>query len=316
MSRAAGPPTVVCLLGPTASGKTGLAVELVDQLPLEIVSVDSAMIYRGMDVGTAKPGPDVLRRAPHHLIDIRDPWQSYSAGQFARDARLVIDEIVGRGRTPLLVGGTFLYFRALEHGLAPMPERDAELRAQLDRRAAAEGWPALHAELGRVDPVAAARIDPQDRQRIQRALEVHALSGEPISQLHKKSEQPRDFQFVSIVIEPRDRSALHRRIETRLEGMMRAGFLEEVERLRSMSELTRSSSAMRAVGYRQLWEHLDGQTSLAEAGRRAMVATRRYAKRQLTWLRSVGADFRLDFERPDKAKIMRELLKKRGIGSC
>lgn len=306
-------PQAVCILGPTASGKTSAAVELAQHLPVEIISVDSAMIYRCMDIGTAKPTADVLARAPHHLINIRDPWESYSAGQFCRDARTLIDAIIARGNTPLLVGGTFLYFRALQHGLAPMPKGDPALRYELDRRAESEGWSALHADLREVDPDAAARIDPHDRQRIQRALEVYALSGEPISVLQKKVERAVDLKFFSILLEPANRALLHRKIEERFAMMMRAGFLQEVEALRSMPQMSSSSSSMRAVGYRQLWEYLAGKISRAEAERRAVVATRRYAKRQLTWLRSVDVGLRLDSERADVSGPMLEMLAEQGL---
>lgn len=307
------PPRAVCLLGPTASGKTAIAVELAQRLPVEIISVDSAMIYRGMDIGTAKPGPDILRRAPHHLIDIRDPWEAYSAGEFCRNASEVMMNVVARGRTPLLVGGTFLYFQALQKGLAPMPGRDVEVRAALDRRAEESGWPALHAELAVVDPEAAARIDPRDRQRIQRALEVHTLSGVPISTLQKQGGEVPDFEFLTVALQPGDRARLHEKIEQRFLRMLRAGFLEEVAALRSLSQVSASSPGMRAVGYRQLWEHLAGECSLEEATRRAIVATRRYAKRQRTWMRSADIGLRVDGDAPDVLGQVLEMLSRQGL---
>jgi len=279
-------PVVVCLVGPTAAGKTDLAVQLVQRFPFEIVSVDSAMVYRHMDIGTGKPGPVVLATAPHRLIDIRDPWETFSAGQFCDEARDSIAEICRAGRIPLLVGGTLLYFRALQNGLAPLPEADPELRRQLDARGTAEGWQALHAELTRVDPAAAVRISPTDRQRIQRALEVFMLTGEPISELQRTATAASATHFLRITLVPADRSKLYERIEARFERMMEAGFLQEVERLRNMPELRSDATAMRAVGYRQLWECLDGVISLAEAKQRAITATRRLAKRQLSWIRS------------------------------
>lgn len=292
-------PVVVCLVGPTAAGKTDLAVHLVQQFPFEIISVDSAMVYRHMNIGTGKPGSAVLAGAPHRLIDIRDPWESYSAGQFCTDARDSIDEICRTGRVPLLVGGTLLYFRALQHGLAPLPEADPVLRRQLDARGSAEGWPALHAQLARIDPAAAGRIGTTDRQRIQRALEVFMLTGEPISELQRTGTAEPATDFFRIALVPADRAELYRRIETRFEHMMEAGFLHEVERLRRMPELRADATAMRAVGYRQLWEHLDGDISLAEAKNRAITATRRLAKRQLSWMRSERDQRRFDCLAPN-----------------
>jgi tRNA dimethylallyltransferase len=273
-------------MGPTAAGKTDVAIDLVARFPLEIVSVDSAMVYRHMDIGTGKPDSDVLAVAPHRLIDIRDPWESYSAGQFCQDARQAIAEIQDAGRLPLLVGGTLLYFRALQEGLAPLPEADPELRREIDARGAEEGWPVLHAELARIDPAAADRIGASDRQRIQRALEVYTLTGEPITELQAATTSGHELNFLRLVLVPSNRAELYARIETRFERMMAAGFLQEVEVLRRMPALRPDSTAMRAVGYRQLWEHLDGVTGLEDAKQRAIIATRRLAKRQLSWLRS------------------------------
>ncbi len=289
-----GKPAVVCLLGPTAAGKTALALQLTRRFAFDIISVDSAMVYRRMDIGTAKPSAALLAEAPHRLIDIREPWQSYSAGEFCADARRCIKEIHCAGRVPLLVGGTFLYFRALQHGLAPLPAADPELRAQLDERAAREGWPAMHAELARRDPATAERLDINDGQRIQRALEVIMITGESLSALQRRTVPDSEFSFLRLLLLPSDRQRLYQRIEDRLGQMLDAGFLEEVAGLRSLPEMSAARPAMRAVGYRQLWQHLDGTLSREEAVRRALVATRRYAKRQLTWLRNDGADTAFD----------------------
>lgn len=289
----------VCLVGPTAAGKTDLAVHLVRRFPFEIISVDSAMVYRHMDIGTGKPGPEVLAAAPHRLIDVRDPWESYSAGQFCVDARNSIAEICRAGRVPLLVGGTLLYFRALQYGLAALPEADPALRHQLDARGSAEGWPVLHAELARVDPAAAARIGSSDRQRIQRALEVFMLSGEPISELQRTGTARHATDFLRLALIPANRAELYRRIEARFERMLEAGFMQEVERLRRMPAMPADATAMRAVGYRQLWECLDGEFSLAEAQRRAIIATRRLAKRQLSWMRSEPDELQFDCLAPN-----------------
>jgi tRNA dimethylallyltransferase len=292
-------PAVVALVGPTATGKTDLAVRLVERFPFEIISVDSAMVYRHMDVGTAKPGPDVLSVAPHRLIDIREPWERYSAGEFCADALRSISEIRESGRVPLLVGGTLLYVRALQYGLAELPAADMALRSALDARGETEGWPALHAELARVDPVAAGRIAAGDRQRIQRALEVFSLTGEPISELQRVDKpgvgsRQSEMAFLRIALVPGERAALHKRIEARFAQMMAGGFLAEVESLRGMPGMSAESPAMRAVGYRQLWAHLDGAADLATATRDAITATRRMAKRQLTWLRADADELAFD----------------------
>lgn len=278
---------VVCLMGPTAGGKTGLAGELVERLPLEIVSADSAMVYRGMDIGTAKPDAATLERAPHRLIDIREPEESYSAGEFRRDALAEIAAIHDAGRIPLVVGGTMLYFRALCEGLAPLPQANPGLRAELDARAAAAGWPALHAELAGVDRAAAARIDPNDAQRIQRALEVHAITGRPLSELQRSPPPagPR-LEFLRLALVPASGADARARIAQRFEDMLERGLLEEVRRLRERPGLTAASPSMRAVGYRQLWAHLDGELDFPTACKAAVTATRRLAKRQRTWLRA------------------------------
>lgn len=281
------------LMGPTGAGKTDAALALVERFPLEIVSVDSALVFRGMDIGTAKPPREVLAAAPHHLVDILDPSERYSAGRFVADAEAAIADIRARGRVPLLVGGTMLYFRALQSGLAPLPVADPALRRRIDARGAAEGWPALHAELARLDPEAAARILPNDRQRLQRALEVIALTGEPIS-----ARQRQDLRgsvatdALRLVLAPASRAALAERIERRFDRMMELGLLEETLRLHARGDLDESLPSIRCVGYRQLWAYLEGRCALPEAVERGIVATRQLAKRQLTWLRSeAGAEW-------------------------
>ena len=280
-------PLAICVMGPTASGKTDLALEFVRELPCDIISVDSAMIYRGMDIGTAKPGPEVLAVAPHRLIDILDPAESYSAARFRDDALAEMRKITGAGRVPLLTGGTMLYFDVLQHGISPLPGADPELRAELDARAAAQGWAALHAELAQRDPLAASRIKPTDRQRIQRALEVCYISGRTLTELQAAAAvEPQEYSYLKVALSPTERSTLHESIARRFHSMMERGFLDEVRRLHARGDLDTRMPSMRAVGYRQLWEYLQGGTSLEEAVRRGIVATRRYAKRQLTWLRA------------------------------
>jgi tRNA dimethylallyltransferase len=280
---------VVVLAGPTAVGKSEWALRLAEALPVEIVSVDSALVYRGMDVGTAKPSLETRARIPHHLIDILDPTQAYSAGRFAHEASQLIDTIRARGRIPLLVGGTMLYLRALLEGIAPLPHGSSELRRAIDARAHAVGWPKLHAELQRLDPQAAARIHPRDAQRIQRALEVHTVTGRPLSQLQRATPSGVSGPLLRRALVPADRGMLHERIAARLAQMMARGFLAEVEQLRARGDLTAEHPSMRAVGYRQLWAYLDGCYDLSEALARAGAATRQLAKRQLTWLRAGGA---------------------------
>lgn len=277
----------LCLTGPTACGKTELAVALAQELPVEVISMDSALVYRGMDIGTAKPSVRVRERVPHHLIDIADPSEAYSAGRFASDARAAAEAIAARGRIPLLVGGTLLYLRALRGGLADLPEADPELRRQIDAQAEALGWPALHARLADLDPDAAAKIAPTDRQRIQRALEVYEITGEVIS-VHQRRGPRADesLRVATLAIVAEDRSALAERIERRFEAMVDAGFVAEVEALMARGDLNPDVPAMRAVGYRQLWGYLSGDYDWAEARRRAVAATRQLAKRQMTWIRS------------------------------
>ncbi len=276
-------------MGPTASGKTGVAIELCRHFPLDVISVDSALVYRGMDIGTAKPDEATLRATPHRLIDIRDPEDSYSAGEFVRDAREAMAAIFESGRTPLLVGGTMMYFRSLTAGMAQLPPADAGIRAALDAEAADRGWPALHEELEGVDPAAAGRINPNDSQRIQRALEVYRLSGRALSAWQETTTAEGDIRFEKLALRVEPRSLLHERIATRLECMLDAGFLDELRRLMQRPGLHRDSPAMRSVGYRQFWAHLAGECSFEEARSRALAATRQLAKRQITWLRSENA---------------------------
>jgi tRNA dimethylallyltransferase len=280
-------PPLIALIGPTASGKTALAVDWVSSRRAELISVDSALVYRGMDIGTAKPDALTRERAPHRLIDLREPHQTYSAAEFRADALAALDEIRASNRLPVLVGGTSLYLRVLLHGLSEMPEADVSTRAQIEGKAAERGWPAMHAELARVDPVAARRIHPTDAQRIQRALEVWRLSGRPISdwqQCHRR--QPFPWRVLKLVVCPADRSVLHQRIAQRFDAMLDAGFLDEVRRLRADARLHPGLPAMRAVGYRQAWEYLDGEGDLESLRQRGIAATRQLAKRQLTWLRA------------------------------
>jgi tRNA dimethylallyltransferase len=280
-------PPAVFLMGPTASGKTSLAVELLAYFPFDIISVDSALVYRGMDIGTAKPDADLLMRAPHRLIDIRDPADAYSAAEFRADALAAMANITARGRIPLLVGGTFLYFRALESGLSDMPAADPMVRARLEIEAGEIGWEGLHARLALIDPEAARRIHATDPQRIQRALEVYAISGRTISELHQQ-KQPGTlpYRVLKLGLIPADRTALHGQIKRRFKNMLAAGLVDEVRTLFSRGDLTGELPAMRAVGYRQVWGYLAGQYGYDEMLEQAIVATRQYAKRQLTWLRS------------------------------
>jgi tRNA dimethylallyltransferase len=284
----AGP--AILLMGPTGAGKSAAAVALAARLPLEIVSVDSAMVYRGLDIGTAKPGPELRARAPHHLLDLCDPLHRYSAGEFLRDAAAVMTAIRARGRVPLLVGGTMLYFRALQSGLAALPPAAPELRAAIAARAAASGWPALHEELARIDPAAAGRIRPRDAQRIQRALEVHALTGRPLSELQREDLRgAARGEYLKLVLAPVDRAALNADLAARFDAMLAQGLVAEVEALHRRGDLDAQLPALRAVGYRQLWAHLAGESDLARARDQSIAATRQLARRQLTWLRAEPA---------------------------
>lgn len=283
------PPLVICLAGPTAAGKSASTLALAERWPLEIVNVDSATIYRGMDIGTAKPSPAEQAQVPQHLLDIRDPAQSYSAAEFRADALRLIDEIRARGRIPLLAGGTMMYYKALRDGLDDLPQADPALRAELEARAARDGWPALHAELARLDPVTSARLAPNDSQRIQRALEICQLSGQPMSALlgrQRAAAGDDDNRYLTISLEPSERAALHARIEQRFDAMLANGLLEEVRGLHARADLHPGLPSVRCVGYRQMWAHLDGEISLEEAREQGIAATRQLAKRQITWLRA------------------------------
>lgn len=284
-------PRCLALAGPTASGKTAAALAIAAELPVEIISVDSALVYRGMDVGTAKPSAAELAAVPHHLINIRDPLQAYSAAEFVADATELIHAIHARGRYPLLVGGTMLYFKALFDGIDDMPRADARVREQIEAEARAQGWPALHAELMRVDPPTAARLAPGDAQRIQRALEVYRVSGQPLSSFHTRGAQAQPSAMASattlVSLEPQDRAWLHERIARRFDAMLAEGLLDEVQRLRARGDLRPDLPSMRCVGYRQAWEVLDGVFPMSELRERGIYATRQLAKRQITWLRSM-----------------------------
>ncbi len=285
----------VLLMGPTASGKTDLAISLCKRFACDIISVDSALVYRGMNIGTAKPDAETLRRAPHQLIDIRDPEDSYSAGDFVRDARAAISRSAENGRIPLLVGGTMMYFRALTEGIANLPTADRRVRDQIDREAGDRGWPGMHAELQEIDPEVAARLSPNDSQRIQRALEVFRISGRPLGHWQREAVADNDdVDFIKIALQIEPREVLHARIEKRLDRMLDSGFEDEMRTLRERPNLDKDCSSMRSVGYRQFWTYLDGDYSRQEARNRTLFATRQLAKRQLTWLRSEKSLFCVD----------------------
>lgn len=282
-------------MGPTASGKTAIATALAARFAVEIVSVDSAQVFRGMDIGTAKPAPEVRRRVPHHLLDIIDPDQRYSAAQFVEDAAELMAEITARGRVPLLTGGTMLYFKALKEGLSNLPPADPNVRLVIDTMAQESGWPALHAELARIDPDTAARLQPGDAQRIQRALEVFYITGEPMSALIARGRsQPPPYALIEIALEPSERAQLHARIAERFEIMLELGLIGELRRLRERYDLSSSLPSMRAVGYRQAWHYLEGELGLAGLREKGVAATRQLAKRQLTWLRAMPGVTRFD----------------------
>lgn len=302
-------PAAVLLMGPTASGKTALAVELVRQLPCDIISVDSAMVYRGMDIGTAKPDRSILDRAPHRLIDIRDPAEPYSAAEFRDDALREMADISAAGRIPLLVGGTMLYFRALEQGLSALPTADAGVRARLEVQGRRQGWALLHRRLADVDPPAAARIHPNDPQRIQRALEVYELTGSTLTELCRRGrQQAAPYRFLKIILAPPERPRLYARIEQRLHTMLEQGFLDEVRALRARGDLHAELPSLRAVGYRQAWAYLEGELGTDEWVDRALIATRQYAKRQLTWLRREHNSYWLDPQADKAAAAVCDLL--------
>lgn len=303
-------PGAIFLMGPTASGKTALACALAERFKVGLISVDSALVYRGLDIGAAKPDASTLQRHPHRLIDIRDPEQAYSAAEFASDARVAMEEIGRAGRVPLLVGGTMLYFHALQRGLSDLPEADPAIRSRLAAEAAELGWAALHARLAAYDPLAASRIRPTDPQRIQRALEVIALSGRPLSAQQGRRYQRLPWRVLKLALVPADRAPLHRRIAQRLDAMFDGGFIDEVGGLRERPGLTADAPSMRAVGYRQVWEHLDGVTDAADMRDRALFATRQLAKRQITWLRSELDARWLDPEDGGHAKIAETALER------
>lgn len=302
---------VLFLLGPTAAGKTALACALADRFPLELVSVDSALVYRHMNIGTAKPDEAVLRAHPHALIDVVEPTEAYSAASFRRDALHEIDQIRAAGRVPLLVGGTMMYVKALLEGLSALPPADPRVRAQLEEQARSEGWPHLHARLAAVDPVTAARLAPNDSQRIQRALEVFALTGQPLSSLQRRAaDSIAPFPWRGIALLPSDRSVLHARIAERFDTMLAGGLVEEVRNLRARFDLEPDMPSMRCVGYRQVWQYLDGEISATELRDQGVAATRQLAKRQLTWLRSMPALEPLDCLDPNVEQRAAALLTK------
>lgn len=339
-------PPAIFLMGPTASGKTGVAVELAQQLPVELISVDSALVFRDMDIGTAKPDAATLTRAPHHLIDIIDPTDAYSAAAFRKDALRLMADITARGKIPLLVGGTMLYFKALREGLSPLPQADAEVRAKLDAEIAQHGIEHLHARLAEVDAETATRLHSTDTQRIQRAMEIYLVSGKPMSMLIRESapspvnglgrgdESPAThplpqplshewargadslpYRVVSVALIPSDRAVLHQRIALRFQQMLKDGLLEELRGLREKYPLHRDMTSMRCVGYRQAWEYQEGEITEAELLEKGIAATRQLAKRQLTWLRSMPDNVELDCLSPDLADKVLQVIARAGIGA-
>lgn len=293
-------PPAIFIMGPTASGKTGLAVELCQHLPVELISVDSALVFKDMDIGTAKPDASILARAPHHLIDLIPPTEVYSAATFRNDALKLMAEITARGRIPLLVGGTMLYFKALQGGLSQLPEADPNVRQKLDAQAAQIGWPAMHDKLAEIDPETATRLEPADAQRVQRALEVYEISGKTMTELHQSSMSDKlPYQLLKIALIPSDRSVLHDRIAIRFDDMLKQGFVDEVKRLLlKYPSLNADMPSMRCVGYRQALEHLAGNYDVAELRDRGIFATRQLAKRQLTWLRGMDDTFEVNCLNP------------------
>jgi tRNA dimethylallyltransferase len=311
-------PPAIFLMGPTASGKTGVAVELAQRLPVELISVDSALVFRDMNIGTAKPDAATLARAPHHLIDIINPTKAYSAAAFRHDALRLMADITARGKIPLLVGGTMLYFKALREGLSPLPQADAALRAELDAEIAQHGIEHLHRKLAEVDPETAARLHSTDTQRIQRAMEIYRLSGQPMSALIKKSNAPGGesgggekelpYRIIPIALLPSDRAVLHQRIAARFADMLRHGLVEELRGLRGKYVLHRDMTSMRCVGYRQAWEFIEGEITEAELLEKGIVATRQLAKRQLTWLRGMSDNIELDCLQPNLTRQLEKLI--------
>ena len=307
-------PPAIFLMGPTASGKTAIAVELVKHLPVDIISVDSALIYKDMDIGTAKPDSETLAQAPHRLINILDASESYSVGQFCDDALREMSDIISNNRIPLLVGGTMLYYKALRHGLSDMPSSDATVRAKLIEQGAEMGWAFMHRKLAQVDPKTAARLHPNDPQRIQRALEVYEISGMSLSEFHAKSKGSKlDYNVIDLVVAPAERSILHANIEFRFKQMLENGLIDEVKGFYDRADLSLDNPSMRCVGYRQVWEYLDGALSESEMTERAIISTRQLAKRQFTWLRSESPNDW--FDSLDK-KIMEKVLKKVTQSPC
>jgi tRNA dimethylallyltransferase len=307
-------PLVLFLMGPTASGKTDLAIRLRQQYPVEIISVDSALIYKGMDIGTAKPDADELALAPHRLIDILDPAEAYSAADFRRDALNEIAKIHAEGKIPMLVGGTMLYFKALLQGLSPLPAANPEVRKQIEQEATEKGWQALHNELRAIDPVSAERIHPNDPQRLSRALEVYRISGKSLTELTETKGEPLPFRVKQFAVAPKDRALLHKRIEFRFEKMIQAGFEDEVKALYAREDLHSDLPSIRCVGYRQMWEYLEGESTLDDAIFRGICATRQLAKRQITWLRSWDDLVWLDSEHvEDSMKTLTDAIASDGI---
>ncbi|MGZ8358449.1 MAG: tRNA (adenosine(37)-N6)-dimethylallyltransferase MiaA [Telluria sp.] len=309
-------PLAVAIMGPTASGKTAAALAIAREIPSEIISVDSALVYRGMDIGTAKPTLDELASVPHHLIDIIEPTESYSVAQFRADTLRLVADISARGKLPLLVGGTMMYFKGLTDGLDDLPTADAEVRARIEEEAARIGWPGMHDKLRALDPETAARLAPNDAQRINRALEIIELSGKPMSELLSKREKTElPFELLSFALEPSDRGVLHARIATRFDQMLGTsddeGIVAEVAQLRARGDLNPTLPSMRCVGYRQAWDYLEGRISRAELRETGIIATRQLAKRQLTWLRSMPARVVIDCLAPGVAGIMLDSLSKR-----
>lgn len=301
-----GLPPAIFIMGPTASGKTGLAVELYQHLPVELISVDSALVFKDMDIGTAKPVASILARAPHHLIDLIPPTEVYSAATFRNDALKLMAEITARGKVPLLVGGTMLYFKALQGGLSQLPEADPNVRQKLDAQAAQIGWPAMHDKLAEIDPETAARLEPADAQRVQRALEVYEISGKTMTELHQSSMSDKlPYQLLKIALTPSDRSVLHHRIAIRFDDMLKQGFVDEVKRLLlKYPSLNANMPSMRCVGYRQALEHLAGNYDVAELRDRGIFATRQLAKRQLTWLRGMDDTFEVNCLNPKMLEMV------------
>ena len=310
-------PSCLCITGPTACGKTDLALSLAEEFPLEVISMDSAIVFRGMDIGTAKPSREILADVPHHLVDILAPTETYSAGRFAADARDAVEQTRARGRLPLLVGGTLLYLRAFRDGLAALPRANPAIRRRLDREAELSGWASLYNRLEKVDAAAASRISPADRQRIQRALEVYELTGEPISALQSREGVGSGTPVKAVALVPADRSRLAERIERRFDAMVAAGFVDEVKALRARGDLDPAMPSMRTIGYRQIWSCLDGDCEWPETRLRAIAATRQLANgaaRQLTWLRSDAMTRQVPADAPSAREIVVRLLHEHGGG--